>query len=370
MLLNGSSRQFLITWNPHPNLATENLLKNTLSSKPSICLLPKLEGFGGPASFQARLSQGLAAHGIEIHHNPQRSDCAAILVIGGSRQFVDIYQAKQRGVRIVQRLDGMNWMHKVRKTGIKHYLRAEWYNWMLAFTRRSLADHIIYQSEFSRDWWNSVHQVPRATNQVTYNGVDLNLYSPNGNEQPPKNMLRILVIEARFSGGYESGLENAIDFVRALKDKATRPIELMVIGEASQSLKEIGNQKAGSLIRWAGRVPREDIPGMDRSAHLLFSADVNAACPNSVVEALACGLPVIGYATGSLAELVGEDAGHTAAYGSNFWKLEPARPAELVNVSLEILRQQDRFRKGARRRAEQWFGLERMTDQYLQAFNL
>jgi len=332
--------------------------------------MPKLEGFGGPASFQARLSQGLAAHGIQTHHDPQRKDCAAILVIGGSRQLTEIYQAKRHGVRIVQRLDGMNWMHRVRKTGIRHYLKAEWYNHMLALTRRNLADHIVYQSEFSRDWWNSTGSVPKAASQVTYNGVDLDIYTPKGSEMPPQDKVRLLVIEARFSGGYESGLENAIAFSIALQKKIKQPLELVIIGNASQSIKEKTQKKAGGWVHWAGWVTGEKIPAINRSAHLLFSADVNAACPNSVIEALACGLPVVGYATGALPELIGENGGRVAAYGSNFWKLETAQPDNLVEASLEILNRQSCFREGARSRAEKLFSLEHMTEQYLDAFNI
>lgn len=345
-------------------------LNHPSHSKSSICLLPRLEGYGGPASFQARLTYGLAAHGIEVHHDPERKDCAALLIVGGSHQFLDIYRAKQRGVRIVQRLDGMNWMHRVRKTGLRHYLRAEYYNRMLAFTRSRLADYIVYQSEFSRDWWNSTRKIPHATNQITYNGVDLDVYTPLGKELPPRDKIRILVIEARFGGGYESGLENAIDFSLALQKKVSQPLELTIIGVASQQLKDAVNRNAAKLIHWTGLVPREEIPAIDRSAHMLFSADVNAACPNSVVEALACGLPVVGYATGSLTELIGTQGGSTAAYGSNYWKLEPAKPDELVNAALKVLKDQKSFRKSARERADNYFGLERMTKQYLQAFNL
>lgn len=341
-----------------------------MNKKTSICLLPRLEGYGGPASFQARLKKELSLHGIEAHHDPDRKDYSSMLVIGGSHQFLDIYRAKQHGVRIVQRLDGMNWMHRVRKTGIWHYLRAEWYNRMLAFTRRYLADHIVYQSEFSRDWWNSTASIPLVTSQVTYNGVDLKLYNPAGKELPSKNKIRILVIEARFSGGYESGLENAVDFSLALQKKVKQPLELLIVGEASQPLRERTGMNTGGLIHWVGRVAREEIPALNRSAQLLFSADINAACPNSVIEALACGLPVIGYATGSLPELVGNEGGLTASYGSDFWKLEPADPAKLVDCALQILHQQKKFRKGARKRAENCFGAEHMTEQYLHAFNL
>ena len=337
--------------------------------KKSICLLPKLEGQGGPASFQARLTQGLANCGVETHHDPRRGDCAAILITGGTHYFNEIRRARQRGVRIVQRLDGMNWMHKVRHTGLKHYLRAERYNWMLAFTRRYLADHIVYQSQFSCDWWNSVHKTVRAGNQVTHNGVDLNTYSPSGKERPSKEKMRILVIEARFSGGYESGLENACIFIRTLSNKCRQPVELTILGNTSDALKEKANRESAGLIHWEGWTPPASIPAMARSAHMLFSADINAACPNSVVEALACGLPVIGYATGALPELVDGNAGGLAPYGSNFWKLEPAQPEPLVEAALEILEQQNLFRTAARERAEKYFGLELMTEKYLQAFN-
>lgn len=345
-------------------------MKTSSPSKSSICFLPKLEGHGGPSSFQARLSQGLADRGIETHHDPTRKDCAAILIIGGTRQLLDVWRARQRGVRIVERLDGMNWMHKVKKTGLKHYLRAEWYNLTLSFTRRNLADHIVYQSQFSCDWWNSVYQSIHASIQVIYNGVDLNTYSPIGREKPPKNKVRILVIEASFSGGYESGLENGVDFILGLKQTVKQEVELMITGNVPDHLKEKANQKAGGLIRWNGWAPSVEIPAIDRSAHMLFSADINAACPNSVVEAMACGLPVIGYATGSLPELVDGDAGRVVPYGSDFWKLETAHSAVLVAAASEILKQQTHFRKSARARAEEHFGLEKMTELYLNAFNL
>ena len=339
-------------------------------SKTSICILPKLTSQGGPSSFQARLCQGLAARGIETHHDPTRPDSAALLIIGGTRQLLDVWRARQRGVRIVERLDGMNWMHKVRRTGLKHYLRAEWYNLILAFTRRNLADHIVYQSQFSCDWWNSIHHRTQASIQVIYNGVDLDTYSPEGKEKPPNDLVRILVIEASFSGGYESGLENGVDFITGLEQKVNQKVELVIAGNAPEPLKNKANQKAGGLIRWIGWIAREEIPAMDRSAHMLFSADVNAACPNSVVEAMACGLPVIGYATGSLPELVDKDAGRVVPYGSDFWKLEAAQSPNLITAAIEILKNQFHFRKAARARAEDLFGLEKMTELYWQAFNL
>jgi glycosyltransferase involved in cell wall biosynthesis len=112
-------------------------------------------------------------------------------------------------------------------------------------------------------------------------------------------------------------------------------------------------------------VAREAVPQLDRSAHLLFPADVNPACPNSVIEALACGLPAAAFSTGALPELVSGDAGRLVPYGGDPWKLERPDLAALAEAAAEILRDQPRFRAGARRRAEEAFGLDRMVERYL-----
>ena len=120
------------------------------------------------------------------------------------------------------------------------------------------------------------------------------------------------------------------------------------------------------MINWAGVVKRDDIPQIDRSAHLLFSADLNAACPNAVIEALACGLPVVSFATGALPELLEGGAGLVAPYGSNYWKLEPPVVEPLAEAALKLLRRED-YRVAARKRAEELFGLDTMTEKYLKA---
>jgi glycosyltransferase involved in cell wall biosynthesis len=104
---------------------------------------------------------------------------------------------------------------------------------------------------------------------------------------------------------------------------------------------------------------------MMRSSHALFSAEINPPCPNSVIEALACGLPVVGFDTGSLSEIVRGDAGRVVPYGGDEWKLQKPDMPALANATGEVFDEQDRFRTLARARAESFFDVEKMVDEYL-----
>jgi glycosyltransferase involved in cell wall biosynthesis len=84
-----------------------------------------------------------------------------------------------------------------------------------------------------------------------------------------------------------------------------------------------------------------------------------------VIEALACGLPVVGFDTGALPELVTGDAGRIAPYGRGAWQLEPPDVAGLARKAAEILPDQERFRSAALSHACQHFGLDQMVETYL-----
>ena len=336
------------------------------SAQASICILPRLEGLGGPASFRARLSAGLARRGIRTHQDPDDPTCQAVLVIGATRHIDDLLRARRKGLRLVQRLNGMNWIHRLKHTGAAHFLRSEWNNFILSFTRRWLAEAVVYQSSFARDWWQTVYGGVRAPGRVVYNGVDLAEFHPLGPSDLPADRTRLLLVEGRLGGGYEIGLENALGLAQRLSRSQPRPVELVVVGQVPDALRARCEREAPGLLHWRGVVSREEIPFLDRSAHLLFSADLNAACPNSVIEALACGLPVISFATGSLPELVEGSAGRVVPWGSNYWKLQPPDLDGLVQAAAGILADPQRYRAGARARAEEAFDLNQMVDRYLE----
>ncbi len=316
------------------------------------------------ASFRLKFEDGLGKRGIDVTHNPD-DDADAILVIGGTRNLLPLWRARRRGVRIVQRLDGINWVHRKRSTGFKHFLRAEYGNFILSLIRSRIATRIVYQSEFSKKWWEEWYGPTRDLSTVIHNGVDLEVYSPNGPNQRPTEQYRLLVVEGSLGGGYDMGLDNAVRLAETLQEVHDFSMELMVVGKITDEHRERVQARSQIPMIWAGGVPREQIPEIDRSAHLLFSADINPACPNAVIEALACGLPVAAFDTGALNELVLGDSGRLVPYGSDLWNLEPPDVPALAEASAEILREQERFRNAARAQAEKALGLDKMVEAYL-----
>jgi glycosyltransferase involved in cell wall biosynthesis len=330
-----------------------------------ICIVPAVEGIGGMASFRAKFEAGLSRRGIALTHAADQA-CDAILIIGGTRRLLSLSQARRRGVRIVQRLDGINWIHRKRNTGLQHYLRAEYGNLILSLIRSRIATHVLYQSEFAHRWWDEWYGDRGGSWSVVHNGVDLDVYQPKGTKSLPKEGCRLLVVEGSLGGGYDMGLENAISLAESLRGKHGLPTQVMVVGKIGERQRASAESRAHVPITFVGAIPPGQIPETDRSAHLLFSADLNPACPNSVIEALACGTPVVGFDTGALRELVPEACGKVVPYGGDPWKVETPDIPGLAAAAASVMEDREKYSRAARAHAESSLGLDKMMEGYLQ----
>src|SRR5574340_935230 len=227
----------------------------------SICLVPEINSLAGPGSFQLKLTSAFERRGIRVHHNPLAEDTSAILVIAGTRHVKELWAAKKRGVRIVQRLNGINWVQRRRWLGLRYSLRAEMANLLLAYTRRFLADHVVYQSNFTRDWWHDWYGNVASPYSVIHNGVDLQAYSPEGPETRPGDHIRLQIVEGHLNWDNRLALENAYSFSRALEQASGQKVELVVIANVLPALRdELAQQEPDVWVTYAGVVPRKDIP--------------------------------------------------------------------------------------------------------------
>jgi glycosyltransferase involved in cell wall biosynthesis len=243
-----------------------------------------------------------------------------------------------------------------------HYLRAEFNNLLMRTVRR-WADVVVYQSHFARGWWEREASPIDGRVHVVHNGVPLDEFYPAGPERPPDDRIRIGVAEGRFGGGYELGLEWAVALKHSLATLLEKPVELSVAGDASEEVL----RRHLSEIHWRGRLETKELASLHRSSHFLFSSDLHPACPNSVLEALACGCPVAAFDTGAISEIVTPESGVVVEFGTDPW--EPGMPAieNLARALVPLTRDSDQLREGARERAEAAFSVENMTQGYLNA---
>jgi glycosyltransferase involved in cell wall biosynthesis len=327
-----------------------------------ICIVPRVEGTGGMASFRLKFEQGLQVRGLSVTHDLSVNADAA-LVIGGTRNLWKLNQARKRGLRIVQRLDGINWVQRVRWTGPRYHLRAEYGNAMLSLIRARLADRVIHQSQFIRNWWEEWYGQAVVPACVIINGVDLQTYTTDGDHDRPTDRHRLLLLEGSLAGGLNAGLFHAVALAERLSIKY--PMEVVVAGRVDNATRNKINKESKVDVKFLGVIPRDQIPRLARSSHMLYSAEVNPPCPNSVIEALACGLPVVGFDSGSLKELVTSDVGRVVPYGGDPWKLDTPDIPALADAAEDVLKKQDQFRRSAREWAVSEFGLDKMMEAYL-----
>ncbi len=328
-----------------------------------ICIPFEAAEAGGPSSFVRKLSAGLAERGHQVVYDLADQPYDRVLIVNATRQIWPLWQAKRRGIPIVQRLGGLNWMHRYVPTAPRAWGMQELRNLLMRLIRRYLADRIVYQSEFVQDWWQRrAFAVPKPAS-IIYNGVDLAVFNPAGPQYETDAEICFISVEG--TQGNDPHLLS-VDLAQRLLDLGLR-VELLMFGAPQGDLTR--RLAAYPFVKFMGVIPNADLPYYYRAATFYLLTDVIAACPNSVIEALACGTPVLGYRAGAYPEMIDESVGRSVPPAGDPWKAEnPGNEAELVQAAQAILAAGPAMRQNARTLAEQKYGLDAMVEHYLTVF--
>ena len=117
-------------------------------------------------------------------------------------------------------------------------------------------------------------------------------------------------------------------------------------------------------VEFTGTYPLNLAPEIYRRAHILVHTRVNDPCPNTVLEAMASGLPVVHAMSGGTPELVGGEAGIGVPVEVSWERDIPPDPAAMARAVLEIATNLVDWSAAARRRARERFGEERWFDRH------
>jgi glycosyltransferase involved in cell wall biosynthesis len=231
------------------------------------------------------------------------------------------------------------------------------------------ADHVFFQSFFCKLGADRFYGERRGSSEILHNPVDTRRFTPS--VVRPQRPLTLLLAGNQYQRyRLECALES-LAFVRREVPQA----RLLVAG--ALSFADDGTAQAGGLIRrlgledsveLVGPHSNADAPALMRRADLLLHTKYNDPCPTVVLEAMACGLPVVYSASGGTPELVGEDAGVGVPAPLDWERDHPPAPRELAAAVGAVVDRLEERSEAARARAVERFDLRAWVERHRAVF--
>lgn len=262
--------------------------------------------------------------------------------------------AARRGIPVVVNQDGVGYPGWARE-------RTEEVNRPL---RRALlaADHVLYQSEFSKRSADRFLGAPRGSWEILHNAVDVQRFTPGeGTAARPT-----LLLGGDQTQAYRLELAlRTFALVLARHPEARLLVTGRLVSDPAPLVEELA--LAGRVIQ-LGEYAQRDAPDLFRRADLLLHTKVLDPCPTLVVEAMASGLPVVYPASGGTVELVGDEAGVGVAHPESWEQDEPPAPEAMADAVDHVLAKLPAYSAAARARALERFALEPWLERHAELF--
>jgi len=240
------------------------------------------------------------------------------------------------------------------------------------------ADYVFYQSHFCKLSADEFLGERNGPSEILYNAVDTCTLTPADSDPSPRDLVLLL-------GGTQDQyyrLACALEVVSHIVEH--RPdVQLLVTGrlcwphengihdqarcegQAHELVKRVGLE---NRVNFLGPYTQVEAPSIFRRAHLLLHTKVNDPCPRLVVEAMACGLPVVYSRSGGVPELVGDDAGIGVQAEVSWERHIPPDSKAMAQAVLMIAEKRKQFAEAARQRAVEKFDLKPWIQRHREVF--
>jgi D-inositol-3-phosphate glycosyltransferase len=236
-----------------------------------------------------------------------------------------------------------------------------------------VADHIVAPSRLERqNLWRFYH-APADRVGIIPCGVDLAHFRPMDREAARRRLgIARDADVALFVGRFArlKGLDNLIAAIALLSARFPR-LQLLVIGgdgpraSSTRDLQQVAEKlKIGDRVRFVGRVEQEYLPPYYAAADLLALPSYYESFGLVVLEALACGIPVVGTPVGAVETIVTD--------GLNGSVIASAKADEIARGMARILSRppQRRMRGEAMRATVSDYGWPRIAEAVARTYEL
>jgi glycosyltransferase involved in cell wall biosynthesis len=195
--------------------------------------------------------------------------------------------------------------------------------------------------------------------QVISNAIDLSQFTPS-RQRETDGPTRLLYV-GRFSK--PKNVETLIEAADLLSRTDVGDFELELVGNGEQRpiLEHLVSERGmGRLVRFSGWVPRDIIADCYRHADVFVTATTWEGMPNTVLEAMACGLPIVGTRASGLQDLVQDSVN-----GYLVPTRDPTALAEALVLLIENGHERRRMGRQSRKLVERQFAWEQIAAQYV-----
>ncbi|MEW5961595.1 MAG: glycosyltransferase [Chloroflexota bacterium] len=204
--------------------------------------------------------------------------------------------------------------------------------------------------------------VPDLPIEVIPNAIELSVFTPP-RQRHHEGPLRLLFV-GRFNAF--KNVETLLEAVDRLRQQGVDNFEMQLVGEGERraNLERLAVEKGLTRhVRFLGWVGREAIVERYRQADLFVTATTWEGMPNTVLEAMACGLPIVATRASGLDQLVKEGVnGYLVAIN------DPDALADRLASLIDNPYERRRMGKESRKIAEQEFDWEYITEQYVEIY--
>ena len=238
-----------------------------------------------------------------------------------------------------------------------------------------MADYVIYQSDFCKIGAEKyLGSYQHLGSEILYNPVDTLMFAPGRDRSLSTDSITILVAGSHWSA-YRIfvAIETLSKIRKSFGDASMRIAgrlcwrnkESEAVHEVKQYAKKL---QVDDRIEFHGSYSQQDAPELMRSCSVLLHTKYNDPCPRLVVEAMACGLPVVYSATGGVPELVGDDAGYGVP-GTLDWENDHPPDSDQLAIGVaRVLSEYTEYSSAARKRALDKFDVKPWLERHAEIF--
>lgn len=233
---------------------------------------------------------------------------------------------------------------------------------------RQQADFIFNQSEFCRRCADRFLGPVATPGEIAFNCVDTERFRPG--PAPDPAVCRLL------AAGSHHESYRILSLLDAVAELVRRnfPVQLQLAGrlawpgaerEVREKIRALG---IAAQVKMGQPYRQEEAPAIYQAAHILLHPKYQDPCPTVPIEAMACGVPVIGSRSGGMPELVTPEAGVLLevpeSWETNHWPT-PVATADAVET---IMARWNDFSAGARSNAVARFSKTGWLAQHARVF--